>query len=785
MALERGDGAEAAGPWGEPVSDAKAVELSIRGMHCASCVSSVEKALSSVDGVEAAQVNLVDGSARVQPAQAVAGRADAPDPKALVRAVEGAGYEARMFAGIEEAVELARVKEAEHNTGHKLLMRKVRVGVAFGAVVFVMSHLEFVPGMPPLNQATIAGMAMMLTLPHLFYVGAQFFTGAWAALKRRTATMDTLIALGTGSAWLYSATATLAPQLFPAGAGRPFFAAVAVVITLVALGQALESKARGKTARALRSLFKLVPETADRIVDGKPETVPVAEVEPGDLLLVRPGGRVPLDGRVVAGESEVDESMLTGEPVPAPKFPGDSVTGGTVNGTGSLTMEATRVGSETVLARIVEMVRAAQATKPPVQKAVDQVAGWFVPAVVVVAVATFLFWLTAGPAPTAEPAPAAGPASALPLAMTTAVAVLVIACPCALGLATPISVMIAIGKAARHGVLIRSGEALQRARRVDTVVLDKTGTLTTGEPEVTLAVAGPGFDERDLLAAATGVEAASEHPAAKAVVRYADGQGVEPGEALHFAAHPGRGASAVVEGRRVLAGSPSFLEDAGVEVGPLQDALDRVASEGATPVAVAVNGKAAGVFGVSDAVRPDAAGVVARLQSAGVEVVMLTGDAPAAAERVARETGIGRVRARVSPEEKAREVQALRDQGRTVAMVGDGINDAPALAAAHVGIAMGGGTEVALRTGDVGLLGDSLRGIETLLGISRAAQRNIAQNLVGAFAYNVLAIPVAAGALYPSLGLLLSPMIAGAAMAFSSVTVVSNANRLRFFKPGG
>lgn len=783
--MELGDGAEAAGPGGEPVSDPKAVELSIRGMHCASCVSSVEKALSSVDGVEAAQVNLVDGSARVRPSQAVAGSAGAPDPKALVRAVEGAGYEARVFAGIEEAVELARVKEAEHNTGHKLLMRKVRVGVAFGAVVFVMSHLEFVPGMPPLNQATIAGMAMMLTLPHLFYVGAQFFTGAWAALRRRTATMDTLIALGTGSAWLYSATATLAPQLFPAGAGRPFFAAVAVVITLVALGQALESKARGKTSRALRSLFKLVPETADRLVDGKPETVPVAEIEPGDLLLVRPGGRVPLDGRVVAGESEVDESMLTGEPVPAPKFPGDSVTGGTVNQTGSLTMEATRVGSETVLARIVEMVRAAQATKPPVQKAVDQVAGWFVPAVVLVAVATFLFWLTAGPAPTAEPALAAGPASALPLAMTTAVAVLVIACPCALGLATPISVMIAIGKAARHGVLIRSGEALQRARRVDTVVLDKTGTLTTGEPEVTLAVAGPGFDERDLLAAATGVEAASEHPAAKAVVRYADGQGVEPGEALHFAAHPGRGASAVVEGRRVLAGSPSFLEDAGVEASPLQDALDRVANEGATPVAVAVNGKAAGVFGVSDAVRPDAAGVVARLQSAGVEVVMLTGDAPAAAERVARETGIGRLRARVSPEEKAQEVQVLRDQGRTVAMVGDGINDAPALAAAHVGIAMGGGTEVALRTGDVGLLGDSLRGIETLLGISRAAQRNIAQNLVGAFAYNVLAIPVAAGALYPSLGLLLSPMIAGAAMAFSSVTVVSNANRLRFFKPGG
>lgn len=769
-----GQGSPTSPTSGSRSSDPKPVELSIQGMHCASCVSSVERALASVDGVGAARVNLVDGSARVRPSEAAAGGAGAPNPKALVRAVEGAGYEARVVAGIEEAVELARVKEAEHNTGHKLLMRKVRVGVSFGVVVFVMSHIEFIPGIPrPSNLEDPPWAMMALTLPHLFYVGRQFFTGAWAALKRRTATMDTLIALGTGSAWLYSALATVAPQLFPDGAGRPFFAAVAVVITLVVLGQAMESKARGKTARALRSLFKLVPETADRIVDGKAETVPVAEVEPGDVLLVRPGGRVPLDGLVVSGESEVDESMLTGESVPAPKFPGDSVTGGTVNGTGALTMEATRVGAETVLARIVEMVRAAQATKPPVQRAVDKVAGWFVPAVVLVAVATFLFWLTAGPAP------------ALPLAMTTAVAVLVIACPCALGLATPISVMIAIGKAARHGVLIRSGEALQRARRVDTVVLDKTGTLTTGEPEVTLAVAGPGFDERDLLAAATAVEAASEHPAAKAVVRYADGQGVEPGKALHFAAHPGRGASAVVDGRRVLAGSPSFLEHAGVEVAALQDALDRVAGEGATPVAVAVDGEAAGVFGVSDAVRPDAAGVVARLRSAGVEVVMLTGDAPAAAERVAQETGIARVRARVAPEEKAREVEVLRGRGRIVAMVGDGINDAPALAAAHVGVAMGGGTEVALRTGDVALLGDSLRGIETLLGVSRAAQRNIAQNLVGAFAYNVLAIPVAAGALYPSLGLLLSPMIAGAAMAFSSVTVVSNANRLRFFKPGG
>ena len=495
--MELDDGAGATGRrerWRSVVSEPKAVELSIRGMHCASCVASVERALVSVDGVAAAGVNLVDGSARVHPSEAGTAGTGPPDPEALVRAIEEAGYEARVLAGIEDALEEARAREAEQDTGHQTLMRKVRWGALCGTPILLFGHWELIPGLPPLAPDVallLARIFVVLTLPYFFYVGRQFFTGAWAALKRRAATMDTLIALGTGSAWLYSTVAVVAPQLFPDGAGRPFFGAVAVVVTLVVLGQALEAKAKGKTARALRSLFRLVPETADRVADGdKPETVPVAEVRPGDVLLVRPGGRVPLDGRVISGESEVDESMLTGESAPAPKFPGDPVTGGTVNGTGALTMEATRVGSETVLARIVEMVRAAQATKPPVQRAVDQVAGWFVPAVVLAAVATYLFWLAVGPSPS------------LPLAMTTAVSVLVIACPCALGLATPISVMIAIGKAAGHGVLIRSGEALQRARRVDAVVLDKTGTLTTGKPEVTLAVPAPGFGEEELLAAA-------------------------------------------------------------------------------------------------------------------------------------------------------------------------------------------------------------------------------------------------------------------------------------------
>lgn len=771
------------------MTEAKPVELSVRGMHCASCVASVERALASVDGVAAASVNLVDGSARVLPSggSAVEGgsaahggsaaeRVEDPDPRALVRAVEEAGYRARVFAGIEDAIEDAHAREAEQDSDRKLLMKKVRWGACLGAPILLVGHWHLIPGAPPLGPEVMHMLAqafVVLTLPYFFFVGSQFFAGAWTALKRRAATMDTLIALGTGSAWLYSTAAVVAPQLFPDGAGGSFFGAVAVVITLVVLGQALEAKAKGRTARALRSLFSLVPETADRIGEGEqPETVPVAEVRPGDVLLVRPGGRVPLDGRVITGESEVDESMLTGESVPALKSPGDPLTGGTMNGTGALVMKTTRVGSETVLARIVEMVRAAQSTKPPVQRAVDKVAGWFVPTVVAIAVATFFLWLATGPAPALLPA------------MTTAVSVLVIACPCALGLATPISVMIAIGKAAGHGVLIRSGEALQRARRVDTVVLDKTGTLTTGKPEVTVAVPAPGFGDEELLAVAAGVEAASEHPAGKAVVRYAQRQGVAPGRSERFAAHPGRGASAVVAGKRALVGSPAFLEESGVDCSPLRDALERVADAGGTPMVVAVNGVAAGVFGAVDAVRPDAAGAMARLKASGVEVVMLTGDAPEAAQRVADAAGIGRVLARVSPEEKAREVRALQERGRIVAMVGDGINDAPALAAADVGVAMGGGTEVALRTGDVTLLGDSLRGIETLLGLSRAAQRNIAQNLVGAFAYNVLAIPVAAGALYPSLGILLSPMIAGAAMAFSSVTVVANANRLRFFDPG-
>lgn len=755
-------------------------QLAVRGMHCAACVASVEKALASVDGVTDARVSLIEEVAR---ARAGAGL----DAAQLVEAVAEAGYEAAPLAGADDALAAARARDERRDADSARLMAKFRLGAALGAPVVLLGHWEMIPGLPPLEGRALQAawwFSGLAALPILTYVGGGFFSGAWAALKRRTSDMNTLVALGTSAAWAYSTAAVLAPGLFPEGSARPFYEAVAVVITLVVLGQAIEARAKGRTARALRALFDLAPETAARATpDGRTETVPVASLQPGDRVRVRPGGRVPVDGRVVSGESEVDESMLTGESAPVAKFPGGTVTGGTLNGTGAMVVEVAKVGAETVLARIVETVARAQAAKPPVQRTVDKVAAWFVPAVLAVAAATFAGWWLAGPEPR------------LAIAATTAVSVLVIACPCALGLATPLSVMIAVGQAARHGVLIRNGDALQRARKVDTVVLDKTGTLTTTDLEVAFAAEADRAEGATATAAADGsarevgdagfveaagaVAAASEHPAARAVARYAARGGEPPKEALHFSAHPGRGTSAVVEGRRVLLGSPSFLAAAGVRAEPLDAPLKEIAQRGETPVAVAVDGAAAGVFGVAGALRQGAAEAVGRLAAAGVEPVMLTGDTEESAAQVARATGIRRVRARLSPEDKESEVRALQRQGRVVAMVGDGINDAPALAAADVGIAMGSGTEAAVRTGDVALLGDSLRGVETLLRISRAAQRNIAQNLAGAFAYNVAGIPVAAGVLYPSTGLLLSPMIAGAAMAFSSVTVVANANRLR------
>ena len=743
------------------------VQLGIRGMHCASCVTTVERALAGVEGVAEVSVNLVEEIARVRLSSG------GGKPETLERAVEDAGYRGRVLDGAAAVLKAARSRDAERETEYRDLMRRFLVGLICGVPVVLIGHWEMIPGLPPLTGRALATawwLSGLLTLPIVFHVGWRFYTGAWALARRGSANMDTLVALGTGAAWLYSTAAVALPDLFPAGSGRPFYEAVAAVITLVVLGQAIEARAKGRTDRALRALFDLAPETADRVTGDGIETVPVSEVRVGDLLLVRPGARIPIDGRVRRGESDVDESMLTGESIPVARGVGDPVVGGAVNGTGALTVEATRVGADTMLARIVGMVQRAQGNKLPIQRTVDVVAGRFVPAVMLVAGITFAVWYALGPEPR------------LAFATVSAVSVLVIACPCALGLATPISVMIAIGRAAAHGVLIRDGDALQRARKVDTVVMDKTGTLTLGKPAVTYARASAASSQEDFVRLAAAVEALSEHPAARAITEYARGSGTPLPEAQHFAAHPGQGASAVVEGKRVLVGSPSFLTAAGIRTEPLDEHLRRVGSDGGTPVAVAVDGVAVGAFGVADTVRPGAREAVERLEGSGVQIMMLTGDEESAAQRIARQTGISRVRAGVSPGEKARAIASLRDQGRVVAMVGDGINDAPALATADVGIAMGSGTDVALLTGDVALMGDSLRGVDELLRISRAAHRNIVQNLVGAFVYNVIGIPIAAGALYPSLGLRLSPMIAGAAMAFSSVTVVANANRLRRYR---
>ncbi|NNM33619.1 MAG: copper-translocating P-type ATPase, partial [Gemmatimonadetes bacterium] len=656
----------------------------------------------------------------------------------------------------------------------RALFRRFRVGLLLGLPVVVIGHWEMIPGLPELSaSARVAAwrLSLLLTVPILLFVGGAFFTGAWAALRRRTSNMDTLIALGTGSAFVYSTAVVLAPGLFPAGTGRPFFEAVAVVITLVVLGQALEARAKGTTSKALRALFDLAPETAVRVADGGHEEVPVESVRVGDRLLIRPGSRVPVDGIVVEGRSDVDESMVTGESMPVLKEPGNPVVGGTINGAGALTMEAQRVGSETLLARIVDTVQKAQGSKPPIQRAVDVVASYFVPAVVAVAAIAFGVWLRLGPEP------------ALNYAVVVAVSVLVIACPCALGLATPISIMIAMGKAASHGVLVRTSEALQAARDIDTLVVDKTGTVTQGRPGVTDVVTAEGWLEDDVVSFAAAVETPSEHPLARAVREYAVARGLEVPEAAHFASHAGQGVSGVVGAKRVLVGSPAFLESTGLSLSEMASSVVEFGRRGRTPVVVAVNGKVAGLVGVADPVREESRAVLGRLAASGIRIVMLTGDQETTARAVAAEVGITEVRAQVLPHDKAEQVADLQREGRVVAMVGDGVNDAPALAMAHVGIAMGGGTDVAAESGDVVLVGDSLRGVEVLMDLADATHRNIVQNLVGAFLYNVLGIPIAAGVLYPVFGLLLSPMIAGAAMAFSSVTVVANANRLRRWEP--
>jgi len=673
-------------------------------------------------------------------------------------------------------------EEAQAQSYHTM-MRKFWFAAAISVPVLAMMLIDIIPSWhhATMEWHQLIGIAgAVITFPVLAWSGGQFFAAAWNNFRNHNTNMDTLVALGTGSAWAYSTVVAIAPGLFPEGTRGMYFDAAVIVIALIVLGQALEMRARSRSSAAIKKLLELQARTARVIRGGQEIDVPIEDVVVGDAVLVRPGEKVPVDGVILSGKSAIDESVITGESVPVDKEAGDPVIGSSVNRTGAFTFRATKVGRDTALAHIVEMVRHAQNSKPPIARQVDIISSYFVPSVLIIAILTFLAWFNFGPSPSTN------------YAVVTMVTVLIIACPCALGMATPLGLMVGVGKAAEHGVLIRNGEALETASRLTTVVLDKTGTITRGKPELTDVIPLEGFGEREVLALAAVADRQSEHPLAEAIVRGARARGIDIREPGSFRAIPGHGVEATVEGRRVLVGNRKLMQREGVAMEGFEAGAARLSDEGKTPMLVAVDREPAGVIAVADTIKEDSAQAVSALERLGIEVVMMTGDNERTANAIARQAGIRRVLAEVLPEEKAREIERLQEEGRKraggrrvrlVGMVGDGINDAPALAQADIGFAIGTGTDVAIEAADVTLVGGSLRGVVTAIEVSRATLRNIRQNLFGAFIYNVLGIPIAAGLLYPISGMLLSPIIAGAAMAASSITVVTNANRLRFFEP--
>jgi Cu+-exporting ATPase len=746
--------------------------IPIEGMSCASCVARVETALTAVPGVLSASVNLAAKAGTVEYLPGIA------DSEALRAAVAGAGYAVpRIEAGEDPLALQERMQREEERS----LLARLRVGVALGVPLFLLAQWEMIAGSARIPFSPFFGalIQLLLATPIQFYSGSRFYRGAWAAAKHGTTDMNTLVALGTTAAYAYSLVATFFPGIFAVrgAAAHVYYDTSAAIVVLILLGRYFEARAKGKTSDAVKKLAGLQPRTARVLRSGVETDIPLEDVRIGDAVVVRPGEKIPVDGSVAEGAGAVDESMLTGEPIPVEKGPGSAVTGGTMNMNGRLVFTAVRVGRDTVLARIVRMVQEAQGSKPPIGRLADVIASRFVPAVMGIAAVTFAAWWTFGPEPR------------LTYAMIGTISVLIIACPCALGLATPTSIMVATGKGAELGILVRSGAALETAHKVQTVVLDKTGTITRGRPELSGVRPAPDGEfkgpeeERELLRLTAIAETGSEHPLGQAIVRGAQARGLamEPPEKFFSAA--GRGVRATAAGRMVSVGNLKWMEEEGIDPSILLPDAREISEAGDTPVFIAVDARAAGVAAVTDEIKESAPGAIRSLREMGIEVVMLTGDNPRTAKAVAERAGIDRVMAEVLPDRKADEVRKIQAEGKTVAMVGDGINDAPALAQADVGMAIGTGTDIAMEAGDIVLMSGDLGGVAAAIALSRAALRNIRQNLFWAFAYNVVLIPVAAGVLYPSYGVLLNPILAAAAMGLSSVTVVSNALRLRRFQP--
>ena len=739
----------------------------VGGMSCASCVARVEQALKSVPGVISASVNLASEKATVDYTQGT-------EIADLKKAVRDAGYELGPEVGALEDVTTAAKRET------RALRNRLLVAVTLGAIVMALSFAPSFTGKPYLLWA--------LATPVQFWAGWRFYRGAWAALKHRAADMNTLIAVGTSAAYFYSLVAVLFPWVFISGVIEPdlYFDTSSVIIALILLGRYLEARAKGQTSEAIKKLIGLKPKTALVIRDGQEMEIPVDDVLVGDLILVRPGGRVPVDGVIRQGYSAIDESMITGESIPVEKKVGDKVIGASINKTGSFQFEATKVGKDTTLAQIVRLVEEAQLSKAPIQRLADVVASYFVPAVIGIAIATFIIWYFIGPPP------------ALTFAILNFVAVLIIACPCALGLATPTAIIVGTGKGAEHGILFRNAEALEKAHRIDTVLLDKTGTLTKGEPKVTDVIAIAPTSQQEVLQLAASAERGSEHPLGMAIVRAALEKKIELTQAEEFNVVPGLGVEARVAGKKLLLGNLRLMTERGLSLNGLDEEASRLWARGKTVMFLGQDGQAVGIIALADTLKPKAKEALKKLRDMGPELVMLTGDNRRAAEAIARQAGIDRVLPEVLPEHKAQEVKKLQQEGKIVAMVGDGINDAPALAQADVGIAIGTGTDVAVETGDITLISGDLMGIATAIHLSKSTIRTIKQNLFWAFAYNTALIPVAAGILYLAFGRtgvpsglhfflgdfgFLNPMLAAAAMAASSLTVVSNSLRLRRFKP--